>query len=848
MGNTKRQLPSLMDKLRWAIPALIAVLGVGYTLMEHVLITPHPVTSAHVLREAVVTGTIGPTLAWLLLSWATRIAQSRQEAEEALERRNRELVALNAVGETASRSLNLDEVLQTALHRLVDVLDLEAAEIRTLEGTKLVLKSHYGVSPEFIAADEILTLGQCICGQCTAEGSSLIVGNLDASDTPLAKPCIREGFRSVLAVPMRIKEQVVGIIHLASRHPDAFTARDEQLLSAIGRQIAVAIENAGLYAETKQRALQLETAGQVGRQVTSILDVDQLLEQVTDLIRESFSYYHVHIFLVDEAQNEVVLHEASGPAASAIKETGLRLQIGREGIIGQAAATGRPLVTNDVSQEPCYYAHELVPETQAELAVPLQVGQQVVGVLDVQSDACGAFDETDMKTLQILGDQIAIAMENARHFKETRRRFQAMTALHETSLDIVSHLDSQQVLQAILRRAADLLEAQGGSLGVYEPEANLVRKIALHNLPSKYQGAMLPLGEGVAGVVVETGEPLIVNDYLEWEEHSETFVDSPYDAVIGVPLRWQGEIIGCLDVLDRGERRPFVEEDIWLLSSFADLASIAIKNAELYSEVKALSEELEQRVARRTAQLAEAQTELAQKADQLQALLSKTIDLQEKERARIARDMHDGTTQLILGALYATQAAREGLDSNLSAAQEHMAMVQQFLQRIEGEIRQTIHDLRPPILDAKGIVPALKQYVDHYEDLTETPCALRVTGSPVRLSDEAEVAIYRIVQEALQNVAAHAEASTVSVGVRFDSETVRVTVADDGCGFDLAEISHRGEGHFGLIGMRERAGNVGAELQVHSEPGQGTRLELHVPILEKRKEGDGGGNPGPDRR
>lgn len=831
MNSTGRQLPNLLDCLRWVIPAFIAVLGVGYTLLEHILITPHPLDSIHVVQEAIVVGSLGPVLAWLLLTWATKIARSQQQAEQTLARRHQELVALNAVGEVASRSLDLDEVLQTALHKLVEVLDLEAVEIRLLEETKLVLKSHYGVSPQFVADEAILPLGECLCGQCAMQGIPLLVGNLDASDIPLGQPCLREGFRSVLAVPMKINEQMVGVIHLASRHPEAFTPHDEQSLTAIGHQIAAAIENARLYAETEQRALQLEAASQVGRRMTSIQDIDRLLKQVTDLVYESFGYYHVHIFLVDEARNEVELREASGPASAAIKARGLRLEIGREGIVGQVAQTGRPLITNDVNRESRYRAHELVPETRAELAVPLQVGDRIVGVLDVQSNGCHTFDDTDVKTLQILGDQIAIAIENARLFEETQQRFQAMTALHETSLDIVSQLDSQEVLEAILRRATDLLDAQGGTLGIYDPETRLVRMIAIFNLPAKYQGATLPLGQGVAGVVVETGEPLIVNDYFEWDRYSELFADGPYNAVIGVPLRWRSEIIGCLNVLDWDERRPFVKEDIWLLSSFADLASIAIKKAGLYSEVKALSQELEQRVAMRTEQLTKTQAELAQKASQLQALLSKTIDLQEAERARIARDMHDGITQLILGTLYATRAAQDALDINVSTAREHMGMIQQFLQQIEVEIRQTIRDLRPLILDTEGVVPALKQYIDQYQKLTRVPCALRITGLPVRLLNETELAIYRITQEALQNVAAHAEASNVWVGLDFDSRMVRVIVEDDGCGFGPGHnVSYQADEHFGLIGMQERAGNIGAHLQIHSTPGQGTRVMLDVPI------------------
>ncbi|MFQ5855327.1 MAG: GAF domain-containing protein, partial [Anaerolineae bacterium] len=834
MAKTERQLPGLLNKLRWLIPVLIAALGVGYTLLEHLLITSHSITSAHVLREIVIIGTIGPILAWLLLTWATRIARSRQQAEEALERRNQELVALNAVGETVGRSLDLSEVLQTALHRLVEVLDLEAAEIRTLEGRKLVLKSHYGVSPQFVADDEIVPLGQCVCGQCAAQSASFIVDDLAAPGAPLAYPCIRERFRSVLAVPMKTREQVLGVIHLASRHPHAFSPHDEQLLGAIGHQIAVALENARLYAETEQRALQLESASQVGRQMTDILDIDQLLTQVVDLIRVSFGYYHVHIFLVDEARNEVELREASGPAATAIMECGLRLGIGREGIVGQVAATGRPLMCNDVGQEPCYYAHELVPETRSELAVPVQVGDRIVGVLDVQSDRCDAFDNTDVKTLQILGDQMAIALENARLFQETHQRFQAMTALHETSLDIISRLDGRQVLEAILQRAAGLLDAQGGSLAIYEAGSNQLRVIATYNMPSKYHGATLSLGEGVAGKVVETGDPLIINDYIHWEEHSETFADSPYDAVIGVPLHWQGQITGCLVVLDRGERRPFVEEDIWLLSAFADLTSIAITNAELYAEVKGLSEELEQRVAERTAQLAAAQAELAEKAEQLQELLIATVYVQEEERTRIARDLHDGSNQLITGTLYEIQAAQQSiLGQRGEVALEKLETAKGLLRKIEAENRRIISDLRLPILEARGLVPALKWYAETCRKHYRIACSTHVSGQAVRLSPEVETAVYRIVQESLNNVAAHAQAQSAQVRVEFRPTRLRVVVEDDGVGFDSEGVLTAAAGRMGLIGMRERAQSIGGQIEVRSVPGHGTRIVLDVPLPTK---------------
>ncbi|HBY98341.1 MAG: GAF domain-containing sensor histidine kinase [Ardenticatenaceae bacterium] len=428
-------------------------------------------------------------------------------------------------------------------------------------------------------------------------------------------------------------------------------------------------------------------------------------------------------------------------------------------------------------------------------------------------------------------EQIAIAQENVRLLHEARQRFQAMTALHETSLDIVSELNREQVLQAILQRAADLLGAQGGSLGIYEPETNLVRKIAIHNLPAKYRGATLPLGEGVAGKVVATGEPLIVNDYLQWTGRSETFADTPYDALLGVPLRWQGEVVGCLDVLDLGERRPFSEEDIWLLSSFADLASIAIKNADLHERLVHLGQELERKVEQRTNELVQAQEALAQKTEQLQRLLAATVHIQEEERVRIARDLHDGSNQLITGTLYEIQAAHESILAQRPAvALEKLGIIKGLLRKIEAENQRIISGLRPPLLDAQGLVPALKWHARTAQDRSQIACSIQVSGQPRRLSPEAETAVYRIVQESLNNVMAHAQAQTVEIRVSFRPARLCVIVEDDGTGFDVESVLATAPGQMGLIGMRERAESIGGQLKVRSLPGHGTRIVLNLPL------------------
>jgi len=151
---------------------------------------------------------------------------------------------------------------------------------------------------------------------------------------------------------------------------------------------------------------------------------------------------------------------------------------------------------------------------------------------------------------------------------------------------------------------------------------------------------------------------MISNDYWNWAGHAVAFEGAPENRIVGVPLKWEDQIIGGIDILNDPDGRPFDGNDIWLLSQFADLASIAVKNAELHTQVKQFSQELEQKVAERTRELSRAKDEIAVKAERLRSLWDKTIRLQEEERARIARDMHDSIIQLITAARLELKATR----------------------------------------------------------------------------------------------------------------------------------------------------------------------------------------------
>ena len=303
----------------------------------------------------------------------------------------------------------------------------------------------------------------------------------------------------------------------------------------------------------------------------------------------------------------------------------------------------------------------------------------------------------------------------------------------------------------------------------------------------------------------------------------------PVHTFLGVPLRVGDEPFGMIGVANRPS--PYADDHEHLLVTYAAQVAIAIRNAQLNEQLAAAKADLESKVAERTAQLNEATEALAQKAGQLQRLLSETVTVQERERQRIALDLHDGLNQLLVGALLELKSGRERLRRNDHAgADSALQQVGDILHHVEAEMREIIHDLRPPVLDALGLMPTLHRYAERFAAQAGVPCEVRAVGEPYRLAPDVEISLFRIMQEALQNAGAHAAAQHLSVHVVFEPQTLCLTVRDDGRGFDLAAA--QANGHFGLLGMRERAESLGGQFVLNTRPGRGTEVQVWIPIVD----------------
>jgi signal transduction histidine kinase len=214
-------------------------------------------------------------------------------------------------------------------------------------------------------------------------------------------------------------------------------------------------------------------------------------------------------------------------------------------------------------------------------------------------------------------------------------------------------------------------------------------------------------------------------------------------------------------------------------------------------------------------------------------LLHQVVSAQERERQRIARELHDGTGQALtaLGLGFAAASVNVQHNPNLAAVQltELKTMSMQALQ----ELRDLISDLRPSLLDDLGLVPALQSQVQSFTQRTGVPVDFVLNGRRQRVQAEIETIVFRIAQEALTNVAKHAQASRVTVQIGFDENVLNLEIRDDGAGFEPPAAFEAADGPhqvWGLLGMQERVALVGGSCVVHSKPGEGTAVQVTIPI------------------
>ncbi len=248
---------------------------------------------------------------------------------------------------------------------------------------------------------------------------------------------------STIFAPLTVAGQWIGFVNGAFGEPTQFTPGDVRRLMALASQAAIAIQNLRLLEESQRRANQLQTAAEIARDTSSTLALDTLLQRTVNQIRDRFGYYHASIFLLDEKGVNAIVRESSGEAGQEMKLRGHSLAVGSLSVIGYVTEKGEALVVNDVTRDPIHATNPLLPDTRSEAGLPLKIGERIIGALDVQSIDVNAFTGDEISVLQVLADQIAVAVDNARSYEISQKAVEEMRELDRLKSQFLANMSHE---------------------------------------------------------------------------------------------------------------------------------------------------------------------------------------------------------------------------------------------------------------------------------------------------------------------------------------------------------------------------------------------------------------------
>ena len=344
---------------------------------------------------------------------------------------------------------------------------------------------------------------------------------------------------------------------------------------------------------------------EISQQITSILDINELLVQVVRLIQRTFNYYHVGIGLVEG--DEVVYRVGAGllwdDPNFEFKPS--RLKVGREGLTGWVAYTGKPELVQDVTQDP-HYVWMQGSLTKSELMVPINVKGKTIGVLDVQSKHENDFEPSDQELMQAIANQAGVAIENARLFAETEHLLQVteqradeLTLINNVQQELASELDVQSIYDLVGDTFHKFFNAQVVMISTYDPKTDTVEHhYAMERGQRVYSQGKHPPG-GFRNQIIHTKQPFLINtnvadEAMRLDQPTLPGTTTP-KSWLGVPMFSGNQVTGILSVQNLDEENAFDESDIRFLQTFSASMSIALENARLFAETQRLLEETEER-------------------------------------------------------------------------------------------------------------------------------------------------------------------------------------------------------------------------------------------------------------
>lgn len=394
--------------------------------------------------------------------------------------------------------------------------------------------------------------------------------------------------KSWMGVPLLINDEPIGALIIQDLEREhCFDERDMHFLNEMGRQMAGVIQNIRLLDQSRNTTLQLQTAAEIARDISGSLNLDELLLRGVNLIRERFSFYHASVFLLDLHREYAVIREATGEAGAQLKRMGHKLGVGSKSIVGYVAGRGETLVVSDTLKDATYFANPILPDTRSEAAIPLKVGERILGVLDVQSTQPYAFNEENLRTLEILADQLAVAVVNTELFAETQEHLSQHRLLHHITTSAASGSTLEDALEATVKGLQVTLGGDRVAILLLDKERKMLEMQASIGYSEDAASIRVPVGTGITGWAAAHRKLLRVDDVTKDPRYIT--VSENTRSELALPLIYRNELLGILNV-ESEQVAAYTENDEEMLGTLAGSLAAVIANARLLAQIRRQAE------------------------------------------------------------------------------------------------------------------------------------------------------------------------------------------------------------------------------------------------------------------
>jgi signal transduction histidine kinase len=558
----------------------------------------------------------------------------------------------------------------------------------------------------------------------------------------------------------------------------------------------------------------LDLLYELSQELATTLNLRQVAGKALHLVLQALGATRGDVFLYEPAGNHLKLITAAGYPLNPLDlpEGEKNVKMG-QGVVGHVALTRVALTLPDVSCDERWLPWPSEDGGNCSAAViPLLAADGLVGLLDLIHDDIGFFSDGHLPLLRAVATPVALSLQNARLYEAEWRAHQIAETIRAAALALGESLEVNTVLEALLDYLSQLVPYDSACAMLMEGKTRLV-VAALRG----YERWTEPrLTKELAFEIAATPNlntlfsrqhSLVISDTntnSQWQkrpggEHIRNW--------LGVPLLARGKFIGVVS-LDKTEPNFFTVNHLRLAEALAAQAAVAIQNAQLFEQVstgRAL----------------------------LRRLTHEVVSAQEEERQRISRELHDEAGQAMTALRLGLALLKKELPADPKLHQ-HMDEALDLTNDTMIQIRMLAQALRPPALDTLGLNNTLDGYCREFA--ARTGLEVEYSGQPLpNLTEALTISFYRLLQEALNNVARHAQATEVRVALQYDGATVSLVIEDNGRGFELRRRRrNRHSGGMGLVGMQERLELLGGRLDVDSQSGRGTRLVASIPWTESR--------------